>query len=423
MLVQNAPLRLEDALKLDLEDPLRGFRNEFFIPQSKGNPLVYFTGNSLGLQPVRAKEYVEQELHDWANLGVDAHFHGKNPWYFYHHCCRETLSALVGASVDEVVPMGSLTNNLHLLMVSFYRPTKNRFKIIMEANAFPSDQYAMQSQVSYHGFRPEDAIIELKPREREFTLRTEDILNTIETFKDEVALVMLGGVNYLSGQVFDMATISAAAQQHGIVVGYDLAHAIGNVPLQLHEWNVDFACWCSYKYLNSGPGGVAGIFVHEKHNSETLQRFAGWWGTPEETRFKMGRNFSPQKGAAAWQLSNAPVIPLAIHKASLDLFKTAGLSKLWEKSKLLTRVVLNVIDEYNQMMNRGKLQIITPSEPAARGCQFSIIAPEGKDLFNRLSANGVVVDWREPNVIRLAPVPLYNSFEDIFRFKEALLDL
>lgn len=421
-MVANAPLRLEDAQRLDIEDPLRGFRKEFYIPQPQGVPLVYLTGNSLGLQPVKAREYAELEFHDWATLGVEGHFHGKHPWYYYHHFCEEPLAHVVGANPNEVTAMGSLTNNLHLLMVSFYRPTKSRYKILVEANAFPSDQYAAQSQVKFHGFNPDDAIIEVKPRDGENTLRTEDIVEQIEKHKDELALVMFGGVNYLSGQCFDMETITTEAHKHNIVVGFDLAHAVGNVLLQLHDWDVDFACWCSYKYLNSGPGGVGGIFVHERHSKRAdLPRFAGWWGTPEDTRFKMGKDFTPQPGAAAWQVSNAPVLPLAVHRASLELFHKAGMSHLREKSRMLTLVLQNVIDEYNAANPNQRLDVITPQDFAERGCQFSIVANEGKSLFNKLSERGVVVDWREPNVMRMAPVPLYNSFEDIYRLKEALL--
>jgi kynureninase len=424
MIVANAPLRLEDAQKLDIEDPLRGFRKEFYIPQPQGVPLVYLTGNSLGLQPMKAREYAEQEFQDWAALGVEGHFHSKHPWYYYHHFCEEQLAHIVGAKNFEVVSMGSLTNNLHLLMVSFYQPVARRYKVLMEANAFPSDQYAVQSQVKFHGYQPDDAIIEVKPRDGEYTLRTEDIVEQIQRHKDDLALVMFGGVNYLSGQCFDMQAITQAAHEHNITCGFDLAHAVGNVMLQLHNWDVDFACWCSYKYLNSGPGGVGGIFVHERFSkNESLPRFSGWWGTPEEERFKMGRDFHPQIGAAAWQLSNAPVFNLAIHRASLELFFTAGMQRLREKSFMLTQLLQGVIDEYNETYPDKKLEVITPNDFTQRGCQFSIIAHgQGKELFNKLSERGVIVDWREPNVIRMAPVPLYNSFEDIYRLKEALIN-
>jgi kynureninase len=422
MMVANAPLRLDDARRLDMDDPLRGFRTKFFIPQPQGEPLVYLTGNSLGLQPVKAREYAEQEFHDWATLGVEGHFHSRHPWYYYHHFCEEQLAHVVGAKTVEVTAMGSLTNNLHLLMVSFYRPTKARYKILVEASAFPSDQYAVQSQAKFHGFDPNDAIVEARPRDGEYTLRTEDIVALIEQHKDSLALVMFGGVNYLTGQCFDMETITAEAHKHGAVAGFDLAHAAGNVLLQLHDWNVDFACWCSYKYLNSGPGGVAGIFVHERHSqNDALPRFAGWWGTPEDTRFKMTNTFQPQAGAAAWQLSNAPVLPLAVHRASLELFQLAGMPYLREKSRKLTYVMQNVIDEYNAANPDTPMDVITPHEFSERGCQFSVVAREGKTLFNKLSERGVVVDWREPNVMRMAPVPLYNSFEDIYRLKEALM--
>ncbi|MGB3075312.1 MAG: kynureninase, partial [Chitinophagales bacterium] len=323
---------------------------------------------------------------------------------------------------EEVVAMGSLTANLHLLMVSFYRPTKPRYKIMMEANAFPSDQYAMETQVRYHGLHPDDAIIEMKPREGEFTLRTEDILQAIKDNADELATIMLGGVNYLSGQLFDMKTITEAGHAAGAIVGFDLAHAMGNVPVKLHDWQVDFACWCSYKYMNSGPGGVAGIFVHEKHgNDPELPRFAGWWGNEEATRFKMEKGFHPQRGAAGWQVSNAPVFPMAIHCASLELYDEAGMERLRSKSIQLTAYLEFVIEDFNKNHPSKTLQIITPKDAAWRGCQLSLIASaNGKEIFNRLTESGVITDWREPNVIRMAPVPLYNSFEDVFRVGEIL---
>lgn len=410
------------ARQMDAEDELQHFRSQFHIPVVNGKEAIYFTGNSLGLLPVKAREYVEQEFADWEKHGVEGHFNAENPWLYYHHFCESSLAKIVGAKTAEVVAMGSLTANLHLLMVSFYRPTPERFKILMEANAFPSDQYAMETQARYHGLDPHEAIIELKPREGEFTVSTEDILQTIEEQGDQIATIMMGGVNYLSGQLFDMKQITDAGQRAGAVVGFDLAHAMGNVPLSLHDWNVDFACWCSYKYLNSGPGGVAGIFVHERHgNNSSLPRFAGWWGNDESTRFKMEKGFHPQQGAAGWQVSNAPVFPMAIHRASLELFDEAGMQRLRRKSKMLTGYLMYVINEFNRNHPAKALQIITPEDEDTRGCQLSLIATgEGKEIFNRLTEAGVIADWREPNVIRMAPVPLYNSFEDVWRAGEAL---
>jgi kynureninase len=413
-----------EAQQLDNYDTLKSFRILFHIPQHQGHDVIYLTGNSLGLQPKQTEDFIKQELNDWAHLGVEAHFGAVNPWFYYHHFCEEVLAELVGAHKDEVVAMGSLTNNLHLLMVSFYRPDKQRYKILMEANAFPSDQYAVESQVRFHGLNPEDAIIEIAPREGETYWRTEDILTGIEQHKNELALVLLGGVNYLNGQCFDMKAITETAHKYNIVCGFDLAHAAGNVPLSLHDWQVDFACWCSYKYLNSGPGGVAGIFVHQKHgNNPQLPRFAGWWGNPEETRFQMQKGFIPQQGAAGWQLSNAPVLHMAAHRASLDLFKKAGFNNLREKSKKLTDLFYLILEEYNTSASI-KLTCITPSDWNQRGCQFSLIASHnGKQLFDALTKQGVIADWREPNVIRMSPVPLYNSCMDVYRLKEILLNI
>lgn len=410
------------ARQLDANDSLSEFRNQFHVPKINGKEVIYLTGNSLGLLPKKAREYTEQEFLDWQNYGVEAHFDAKNPWFYYHHFCREALAKIVGAQKEEVVAMGSLTTNLHLLMVSFYRPDKTRYKIMMEANAFPSDQYAIETQVRYHGFNPEDAIIELKPRNDEYTLRTEDILTAIKEHGQELATIMLGGVNYLSGQLFDMQAITDAGHHAGAAVGFDLAHAIGNAPLKLHDWQVDFACWCSYKYLNSGPGGVAGIFVHEQHaTNESLPRFAGWWGNDEKTRFRMEKGFHPQPGAAGWQLSNAPVFPMAIHRASLEIYEAAGMENLRKKSELLTGYLEFILTDFNAHHPEKALQIITPQETAARGCQLSLIATaNGKELFNKLTAEGVLADWREPNVMRMAPVPLYNSFEEVWKVGEVL---
>ncbi|NND77567.1 MAG: kynureninase [Flavobacteriales bacterium] len=413
---------LEYAKRLDAQDPLALFRGKFHLPQHNGKDSVYFTGNSLGLQPRSAKDIIETELNDWAKYGVEGHFHAKHPWYSYHEMFAEPLSKIVGAKPIEVVAMNGLTVNLHLLMVSFYRPTQNRYKIICEAKAFPSDQYALESQVRFHGRDPNDAIIEIAPREGQHTIETDDILLAIEEHGNELAMVMIGGVNYYSGQLMDMEKITAAGQAKGAKVGFDLAHAAGNVKLDLHDWGVDFAAWCSYKYMNSGPGSVAGAFVHERHKYDPdLPRFAGWWGYNKETRFKMEPGFDPILGAEGWQLSNAPVFSMAIHKASLDIFDDAGISNLIEKSKKLTAFLEFIIEDISSKKENVSFEIITPKDPYQRGCQLSILCHgQGRSLFDHLTENGVFADWREPNVIRIAPVPLYNSFEDVYRFGEIL---
>lgn len=412
------------AQQQDQQDPLRDYRNKFYFPQMNGKPVVYFTGNSLGLQPKTTQDNVVNELEDWATFGVEGHFHARNPWFSYHEILTDKTARLVGAKPEEVVVMNQLTVNLHLLLVSFYRPTRQRHKIICEAKAFPSDLYALQSQIKFHGFDPETSLVAMLPRAGEHNLRTEDILAEIEKNKDELALMMFGGVNYYSGQVMDMSTICAAAHKAGGVCGFDLAHAAGNLKLHLHDWNIDFACWCSYKYLNSGPGGVAGVFVHQKHLSNTeLPLFAGWWGHEKSVRFKMDSEFSPMQTAERWQLSNAPILSMSAYKASLDIFDEAGMDKLTEKSKKLTAYLDFIIQDINkQTANTGKhFEIITPAE---RGCQLSVVAHgRGKELFTELLHNGVITDWREPNVIRMAPVPLYNSFEDVYQFGQLLLTL
>lgn len=416
---------LSFAQHLDAEDQLGKYRDYFHIPQQQDKPLVYLTGNSLGLLPKKAREYAEQEFFDWQQYGVEGHFEAKHPWFYYHHFCEEALAAITGSKKSEVAAMGSLTANLHFLLISFYRPAGKRYKIMMEAHAFPSDQYAVESQVRFHGYHPDDAIIELKPREGSYTLQTSDILEAIEEHKDALATIMIGGVSYLTGQLFDMEAITEAGHRAGAVVGFDLAHAMGNAPLRLHDWQVDFACWCSYKYLNSGPGGVAGIFVHERHgNNPALPRLAGWWGNEEQTRFKMEKGFHPQPGAAGWQISNAPVFPMAIHRASLEIFEAAGMNNLRAKSVMLTAFLEFVISEFNRQHPERALQIITPADPQMRGCQLSMIATtEGKEIFKQLTAAGVLTDWREPNVIRMAPVPLYTSFEDVWKTGEVLQEL
>ncbi len=409
---------IEFAKKSDDRDVLREFRKKFFIPQHNGKDAIYLTGNSLGLEPRTVSRYVQQELDDWAKLGVEGHFEAKNPWLSYHEIFAKQLSSIVGCLPSEVIAMNSLTVNLHLLMVSFYRPTKQRFKIICEAKAFPSDQYAFESQVRYHGFDPATAIIEVGARDGEHIIRTEDILSAIKEHGDKTALVLFGGVNYYTGQYFDIPAITAAAHNAGAYAGFDLAHAAGNVELHLHDWDVDFGCWCSYKYLNSGPGGVAGAFIHEKHFANNdLPRFAGWWGYTKQTRFQMEKGFEAIPTAEGWQLSNAPVLSMAAHKASLDIFEEAGMDRLCSKSRSLTSYLLFVIDEINAIGNGKAIEVITPVNENERGCQLSLLARRnGKAIFNELSKQGVTSDWREPDVIRIAPVPLYNSFEDVWRF-------
>ena len=411
---------IDHARLLDVQDPFKNFRSKFFIPQHNNKNAVYFTGNSLGLQPKSVIDYLKIELEDWAGLGVMGHHNARNPWLSYHEQFAEPVAKIVGALPAEVVVMNQLTVNLHLLLTTFYRPTKERFKIICEAKAFPSDQYAINSQVSLHGLDPQTAIIEVSPRENEFVIRTEDILEAIQKHGESVALVLFGGVNYYSGQVFDMKKITAAAHQVGAYAGFDLAHAAGNISLQMHDWNVDFACWCSYKYLNSGPGSVAGAFIHQKHAENTaLPRMAGWWGTNKKTRFLMGPEFDPIPTAEGWQLSNAPVLSMAAHKAAVDLFEEAGMDTLVEKSKKLTGFLFHILEEINASQKDPVIQVITPKE--AHGCQVSMLMLErGKTIFDALINEGVIADWREPNVIRIAPVPLYNTFEDVWKFGDII---
>lgn len=408
------------AQELDQNDPLRSYRDQFWFPQHNGKNVNYLCGNSLGLQPKAVEKALLNELEHWKEHGVEGHFRGDMPWMYYHRFFIEQSAHIVGAKKEEVVIMNTLTTNLHLMMVSFYRPTKERYKIIMEAGAFPSDQYAMESQAHWHGFKPEDAIIEVAPREGEHTLRTEDIVDIIKREGDKVALVMFGGVNYYTGQFFDLEAITKAGHSVGAKVGFDLAHAAGNVPLKLHEWGPDFAVWCSYKYINSGPGGPSGMFVHERHgNDPSLPRFAGWWGHDEDERFKMRKGFKPMQGAAGWQLSNAQILGMAAHKVSLDMFYEVGMEKLRAKSVKLVNYLEELINDINAKQQR--YNVITPNDSKDRGCQFSILTgDEGKLLFDYLTENGVIADWREPNVIRVATVPLYNSFEDVYQFAKLL---
>ncbi len=410
-----------DALRLDAADPLRGYRDRFHIPRSPdGREMLYFCGNSLGLQPKAARELVLQELDDWARLGVEGHFAGTRPWYPYHEQFRELAARLVGAQPGEAVVMNSLTVNLHLLMVSFYRPTPERRKILIDWPCFPSDIYAVKSQLVCHGLDPDADLLIARPREGEHTLHTEDVEALLDREGPSIALALLAGVNFFTGQWMDIPRLTNAAHRQGCLIGWDLAHAAGNVPLALHDWNVDFAAWCSYKYLNGGPGAVAGAFVHERHGNITaLPRFAGWWGNDPATRFQMHLrpDFVARTGADGWQVSNPPILAMAPVLASMRIFDEAGMVALREKSLLLTGYLEWLIDRIADK----PFEIITPREPAQRGCQLSILAREDpRGLFKRLQEAHVIGDFREPNVIRVAPVPLYNSFHDAWRFARIL---
>jgi len=409
------------AQSLDKADALAPYRNRFHFPQHERHSVLYFTGNSLGLQPKGVKEAFNQECDDWATFGVEGHFLARKPWYSYHERFAAGAAKLVGAKESEVVMMNQLTVNLNLLLVTFYKPEGKRRKILFEAKPFPSDQYAFASQARLHGLDPNDVLVELLPREGEFILRKEDILEKIQAIGDELALVCFGGVNYFTGQLFPMKEITEAAHKVGAMCGFDLAHAAGNVPLELHDWNVDFACWCTYKYLNSGPGSVGGVFVNERHaTNPNLFRLAGWWGHNKETRFQMGPDFDPIPTAESWSMSNAPVFNMIAHEVSLEIFWEVGMKALREKSLLLTAYLDFVLNEVMSITGQ-KLIRITPEDPSQRGCQLSVIV-EGYDrkLVSTLYEQGVVVDWREPNVIRLAPVPLYNSFEDVYQLGKVL---
>jgi kynureninase len=417
---------LSFATEMDRQDPLHSLREEFLFPQHEGKPFIYLCGNSLGLQPKAARGVVHQQLDNWQNFAVEGWFEGETPWLYYHKELKKLMAPIVGARPEEVCPMNTLTVNLHLLLVSFYHPDQQRYKMIMEAGAFPSDQYALESQVRFHGFDPADAIIEIAPRTGEYTLRTEDIIKTIADHADELALVLFGGINYFTGQWFDMERITRAGHDAGAIVGFDLAHAAGNVPLQLHDWQVDFACWCTYKYQNSGPGGIGAIFVHENHFADQgRSRFAGWWGYQESIRFKMEKGFIPEPGADGWQVSTAQIIPMALYHASLQIFEKAGfLAPLRQKSLNLTAYLRFIITDVNAALGEERYLIITPEEDNEHGAQLSVIARgDAKALFNALVANHVLGDWREPNVIRFGPAPLYNSFEDIYHTGKLLMQL
>lgn len=413
---------LDFAKKMDQQDPLKEYRNRFHFPDFHEKKIRYFTGNSLGLQPKSTKQYIQEELDDWAKYGVEGHFMARRPWYSYHENLTKYTAEIVGAKPSEVVVTHSLTTNLHLLMVSFYQPQGKRTKIICEEKAFPSDQYALESQIKHHQL-PKEALVEVGPRKGEHLIREEDILNKIAEIGDELALVMIGGVNYYTGQLFDMQKITNAGHAVGAIVGFDLAHAAGNINLKLHDWGIDFAAWCGYKYLNSSPGGVSGIFVHQRHeDNPELNRFAGWWGHDKESRFLMEPGFKPLKGAEGWQLSNAPVLGMAAHLASLEIFHEAGMESIGKKRDILTAFLEFIIQDISDR-NKAKCQfeIITPKSIENRGAQLSVLAHgKGKEMFDKLTEQGVIADWREPNVIRIAPAPLYNSFEDCWYFGEIL---
>ena len=408
----------ESALELDNKDPLLSYNDKFHFPvQENGNKHIYLCGNSLGLQAKITESFVKQELDDWKALGVEGHFHAQNPWLPYHEFLSESYSKIVGSKKSEVIAMNTLSVNLHLMMVSFYRPNETKNKIIIEGDAFPSDIYAVESHMKHHGIDPSESLIKLRPREGEVIIRLEDIINVIEQNSESVSLIMLGGVNYYTGQLFDMKKITQVAHNHGILVGFDLAHAVGNVLLLLHDWNVDFAVWCSYKYLNSGPGSVAGAFIHERHHNKNLERFAGWWGHDKESRFKMPDQFQPIQTAEGWQLSNPSILSLAAVRASLSLFDEVGMSQLITKSKNLTSYLVFLLNQ----IPTDRINIITPEQ---RGCQISISVKNGnKDLFNEITKRGVIADWREPDVIRVAPVPLYNSYLDVYNFYQVLKEI
>ncbi len=416
------------AIESDLKDPLKIYRDRFLIPdKSNGEKVIYLAGNSLGLQPDTVRSYIEQELKDWETLAVEGHTHAKNPWMPYHELLTAKTARIVGALPEEVINMNTLTANLHFLFVSFYRPDSSRYKILIESNAFPSDHYAVQSQINFHAelagkkhFDVKDALIEMKPRSGEDKIRTEDIEELIYREGDSIALIWFAGVNYYSGQAFDIERITAAAHKKGCIAGFDLAHSAGNMLLKLHDWNVDFAVWCNYKYLNGGPGAIGGAFVHEKHlNDSSLPKFLGWWGHDKKTRFLMDHKYIPIPTAESWQVSNPPIFQLAALNASLDIFEEAGIENLRIKSEKLTAYLEFLLKENNN----SDIDIITPPEINERGCQLSLrVKYGGKDLYNRLINEGVICDWREPDVIRVAPVPLYNSFEDVRKFSEIFFD-
>ncbi len=413
---------LEYAKKQDADDTLAAFRNKFHIPKdASGKELIYLCGNSLGLQPKITSEYIKEELADWANLGVEGHVEGKHPWLPYHEFLTENMAKIVGAKPSEVVVMNTLTTNLHLMMVSFYQPTKTKYKIVVESDAFPSDKYAVESQLKFHGIDPKDGLILWKPRKGEELCRFEDLEEIMQTHGNEIALLMIGSTNYYTGQSFPLKKITELGHKYDCMVGFDLAHGAGNIQPNLHETGADFAVWCTYKYLNSGPGSLGGCFVHERHaNNENLNRFAGWWGHNKKTRFNMRHEFDALPGAEGWQLSNPPILSMAAIRASLDTFAEAGFENLRKKSEKLTGYLEFLLNE----MKNDAINVITPRNPEERGCQLSIqVKNADKNLHTKLTEAGVISDWREPDVIRVAPAPLYNSFEDVFRFSEKLKEV
>jgi len=416
---------LSFAERLDINDDMGNFRKRFIIPEQNGKEQIYFLGNSLGLQPRSTLKFIQDILNEWGRYGVEGFFNGDNPWYHYHDQLIKTLSVIVGSLPHEVVVMNQLTVNLHLMMVSFYRPSGSRNKIICESRAFPSDQYMFETHLKHLGLNPGEIIIEVSPRPGEHGIRTEDIIETIELHKNELALVLVGGVNYYTGQLFDIKAITAAAHRAGVRAGFDLAHAVGNVPLSLHDWNVDFACWCSYKYLNSGPGAVGGVYIHDRfHEDPSLQRLGGWWGYNKESRFKMQKGFQPVRSAEGWQLSTPSMILFACHKASLEIFEDAGVENLFRKGRQLSNYLFYLLNEINSNSKEQVIEILTPQKGAERGCQVSLLMRKnGKEIFETLSKKGVFADWRESNVIRVAPVPLYNTFEEVWRFADIIRKL
>jgi kynureninase len=409
---------LECAQRLDTQDALKPFRNNFIIPQVDGGNGIYFLGNSLGLQPKRTADYIQDVLTQWSRFGVEGFFKGSQPWLRYHDHLVQPLAAVVGALPHEVVVMNQLTVNLHLMLVSFYQPAGKRTKILCEAKAFPSDQYMLETHLRQRGLDPEEHIIEVTPEQGQITIRHEAILQKLEEHKEEIALVFWGGVNYYTGQLFNMQAIAEAAHKAGASVGFDLAHAAGNVPLLLHQWNVDFACWCSYKYLNAGPGAVGGVFVHERHHQDkSLNRFGGWWGYKQDTRFLMQKGFQPIPSAEGWALSTPSPLLFAAHQAALEIFAKAGMDALISKSRLLTTYLLFLLQDITKKFHQPFFKVLTPTDERERGCQLSILVEKnGKELFDQLAEKGVFADWREPDTIRVAPVPLYNTFEEVWRF-------
>lgn len=410
------------AKQMDQDDPLKEFRQEFHIPKQKnGEEHIYLCGNSLGLQPKQTSAFIKQELDDWANLGVEGHTDAQHPWMPYHEFLSESMAKIVGAKPSEVVVMNTLTTNLHLMMVSFYRPTSKKYKIVIEADAFPSDKYAVESQLKFHDIDPAEGLILWQPRKGENLCRLEDLEQIVEDNKGEIALFMIGNTNYYSGQFYDMQKITKLGHENGIVVGFDLAHGAGNIQPNLHEVGADFAVWCTYKYLNSGPGSLGGCFVHERHaNNKELKRFVGWWGHNKHTRFNMRKDFDPIPGAEGWQLSNPPILSMAAIRASLDVFERAGFEKIREKSVKITGYLEFLLKE----LEGNQIQILTPKNPTERGCQLSIqVKNADKSLYDALTKKGVIADWREPDVIRIAPAPLYNSYQDVYKFVQLLKEL